>query len=394
MTIGINLIGAEVSFVATGFGKNMTKTEIQSLLEDGTTIGSILRGERMTLGKSVDDVHNELKLKVSLIEGIEANEIIGLDRPEFISGTIRTYAKYLGLNATEVLEAFRQHHGLETVKVQPQKVPQKNRHKNTAMGVGFHQQAAPKGFVDHLISGTKSFLGASPLIIATVGLVFLGVVGVRFFSSIQDLNVVPTEIKPEIVASSGIDAASLTGDGILVDNIPTINYDELYARQALSVPVVELRDGPIAQIGAKPAPSSAGGETPIEVASSLTPSEPLVSVGPIVPKVELLPLGETWVQVSTEAGNKVLESLLQPGEVIEVPLEGDINFLKAGNATQLYVRVSGEIYGPIGKDGASVVRNIPMLPTELVAAFEKITPEKMDQLQKVETSFLAKLEAQ
>ncbi len=365
---------------------------IQELIEEGNSIGGILHGERLTLGKTLDDVSNDLKIRKSDIEAIEANNVANIDRPEFASGSIRTYARYLDLDPKEVLDIYREKNGLKAVSVTPSKVPPKLRHKNTAMNIGYYnapRRSPISTFLRTLFQGALSIAPLALLIGGGATAVFFGF---KFFTSMQELQVVPTESQPSFATVAQIDATDAIAQ-VNYTEAPTINYDELYARQALSVPVITLRDGPIAEI-ATTQTTSADGEIAVEVAQIEPVSEPMVSVGPIIPKVDLLPMGEAWVQLSTDAGDTLFEKLLKPGEVVPVPIEGAVNFLKAGNATQLYVRVNGEVFGPIGQDGTSVVRNVPMLPTELKVNFESVTPERLAALQSVETSYLARLEEQ
>ena len=60
-------------------------------------LGDTMRGERATLGKSLLDVENELKIKAVYIAAIEDTDPLIFDTPGFIAGYVRSYAKYLGL---------------------------------------------------------------------------------------------------------------------------------------------------------------------------------------------------------------------------------------------------------------------------------------------------------
>lgn len=345
-----------------------------------------MRGERLTLGKTIDDVHNDLKISKAYIEAMEANTVSQLDRPEFAAGAIRSYAKYLGMDQTLAINTFKSAHGFKIEAVTPGTVSPKARHINTKMSVGFYKEPPKSGINAFLTSIFKNAVIASPLMLLILGGSVLSFFGFRFFNSIQELNIVPTESQPIMVSKLDENLVVVNQE---FDNVPSINYDHLYARQALNAPVLEMRDGPIAEISAK-----VNAVNPVVVAALEPTNEPVVTVGPIVPKVELVPFGEAWVQVSNEAGDTLLEKLLKPGEVTAIPLEGSINFLKAGNATQLYVRINGEIFGPIGKDGNSVVKSVPLLPTELKVDFAPVALERVDELQKIETEYLAELTPQ
>ena len=62
-------------------------------------LGDIMRGERATMGKSLLDVQRELKIKATYIAAIENADPTAFESPGFIAGYVRSYARYLGLDA-------------------------------------------------------------------------------------------------------------------------------------------------------------------------------------------------------------------------------------------------------------------------------------------------------
>ena len=74
-------------------------------------LGDIMRGERATLGKSLLDVQRELRIKASYISAIENCDSEAFDTPGFISGYVRSYAKYLGMCPEIVYEKFCEESG-------------------------------------------------------------------------------------------------------------------------------------------------------------------------------------------------------------------------------------------------------------------------------------------
>ena len=69
-------------------------------------LGEELRGERATLGKSLLQVQKDLKVKAAYISAIENCDIDAFPNKGFIAGYVRSYARYLNLNAEEVYERF------------------------------------------------------------------------------------------------------------------------------------------------------------------------------------------------------------------------------------------------------------------------------------------------
>ena len=377
--------------------------DIFEVLDDSTTIGSVLCGERFTLGKSLEQVSAELCIKKDYLIAIESNDMANTDRPEVMAGMIRSYARYLGYNGQQVVDVYRERHGLaakahHSLNATSSGVSASKLKPASAIKVPFSHKPNHSQTRDAFEAVLGGLIGASPVIAIACLLGFGGYVGYGFLNDLQQLDVVATESTPSTTLTS-VDTVAT------VDNIdaPSINYQELYSQQALNVPVIEHRDGPIAQIAVNLRDKvNQGLDANIDVASGglvegVEPSEgvlPVVSVGLEAPQFELIPLGEAWVQVSTESGTKEFESLLKPGQAVEIPLEGEIKLLKAGNATQLYVRMNGIIYGPIGSENTHVVKNVPLLPTEIEAVYEQVAPERIEELQEVEGAFLAKLASQ
>ena len=69
-------------------------------------LGEELRGERATLGKSLLQVQKDLKIKAAYISAIENCDIDAFPNKGFIAGYVRSYARYLNLNAEETYERF------------------------------------------------------------------------------------------------------------------------------------------------------------------------------------------------------------------------------------------------------------------------------------------------
>ena len=78
-------------------------------------LGDTLRGERATIGKSVVEVQNELKIKAAYITAIENCDPLAFDTPGFVAGYVRSYARYLNLDPDEVFHKFCSESGFATV---------------------------------------------------------------------------------------------------------------------------------------------------------------------------------------------------------------------------------------------------------------------------------------
>ncbi|HMR37676.1 MAG TPA: helix-turn-helix transcriptional regulator, partial [Paracoccus sp. (in: a-proteobacteria)] len=88
-------------------------------------LGDLMRGERATMGKSLLDVQRELRIRASYIAAIENCDISAFDAPSFISGYVRSYARYLKMNPDIVFarfcdeSGFKPPHGMSPVASGP-----------------------------------------------------------------------------------------------------------------------------------------------------------------------------------------------------------------------------------------------------------------------------------
>ncbi|MDD9921471.1 MAG: DUF4115 domain-containing protein [Boseongicola sp.] len=172
-------------------------------------------------------------------------------------------------------------------------------------------------------------------------------------------------------------------------------FDRLYRPEALDVPVMVARDGPIASID----PDSVGTLAPsrqpdlaanapatpdnlpfavpgrvddlrsvaLEDADALLP--PIQVVADATPSVSLLAVRPSWVRVTSVDGTVVFEKILDAGERFDVPLTEEPATLRAGNAGSLYFEVNGKAYGPAG-NGPEVIKNVALEPSDLTGNYQ------------------------
>ena len=70
------------------------------------SLGDEMRGERASLGKSLEDVERDLRIKVKMLTAIEDCDLTGFNNQSVIAGYVRSYAKYLGMNADDCYARF------------------------------------------------------------------------------------------------------------------------------------------------------------------------------------------------------------------------------------------------------------------------------------------------
>jgi len=355
-------------------------------------LGDVMRGERATLSKSLLDVQRELKIKASYIAAIENADLAAFETPGFISGYIRSYARYLGLEPDWAFARFCEEsgfvpaHGLAPGASGPK--PGSVQKKAAEYGDPLANPNAlfvPRGkaMFSHVEPGA---VGSVLVLLALVAAIGFG--GWSVLQEVQKVRLSPVDQAPGVVAELDpvvnlAQSNALTAEADV--SLPqTDALDRLYRPEALDVPVLVARDGPIASIDPQtvgalaglPAAASvpgsfAGVSAGIEaaVAEANADIEPAVrTVAEGAPAVEIVAVRPSWVRVSAADGSVLFEKILNAGERYAVPAMEQPPVLRAGNSGSVYFAVNGQTYGPAAP-GAQVVKNLKLSPADLTGSF-------------------------
>ncbi len=365
-------------------------------------LGDIMRGERATLGKSLLDVQRELRIKATYIAAIENTDASAFEAPSFIAGYVRSYARYLGMDPEQTFQRFCAEanfavaHGMSAEASSlrgPAPVPLRKAHKE---------------YRDPLADPNPKFLPrkqsvfshveprAIGSVLVLVGLIAgLGYGGWSVLQQIQRVKLSPVDQSPGVTAEldplAGVEPL-VTADSAVLDPVrPSAEaFDRLYRPQALDVPVIESRDGPIAAID----PATTGilaHNAPVELAEAALPlpipmQTPNVALPQVVaaaaPEVAIIAVRPAWVRVQASNGTIILEKILDAGERFPLPQSEEPATLRAGNSGAVYFAVNGETYGPAAA-GAQVVKNVKLSPDALKTSFQVADLAKDPALAKV-----------
>lgn len=366
------------------------KTQLRGYDSYRVSLGDEMRGERASLGKSLLDVQRDLRIKAAHIDAIENSNPAGIPFTGFVSGYVRAYARYLGMDEDAVLRRFCEEAGFEA---------------GAARISGPHAPATPRTMrrddLDAVIAGSRlaaasqaasvsaslgsTLRGASSLGVMIALVAGLGYGGWSVLESVQRVTFAPLPDGPEALAALP-DFDSMTRIArASVGPAPRIDAAALaavYAAQEVEPPRVDLRDGPISALDpaasgvyaaaaasadavAAPDPAFLAAlsrkAAPIAVAAAVEPAAP---AAPAPAGVALVVDAEAWVRVRNATGAVVHEALMRPGQRWRAPGDAAGFTLRAGNAGGVFVEVDGALYGPIGKPGG-VVSNV-LLDAEAV----------------------------
>ncbi|UWQ61303.1 DUF4115 domain-containing protein [Leisingera caerulea] len=347
-------------------------------------LGDVMRGERATMGKSLLDVQRELRIKASYIAAIENSDPSAFDTPGFIAGYVRSYARYLNMDAEQAFQDFCQEsgfsvaHGMSAEASSRTKAGTAPAAKST--GLGGDAFASPN---TPFIPAPSSFLsqiepravGSLMVLTALIGGITYG--GWAVLKEVQQVQFAPVDQTPAVLAdldplsSAVLDVAEGSQD-------PAAEaLDRLYRPQALDVPVLVARDAPISTLDPSTIGNFAAPELPsVALAeASMSYEEDALSqpvpqvVAEAAPGVEMVAVRPSWVQVTAADGSVILETIMDAGQRFEVPMTEDAPRLRTGESSAIYFAVNGEHFGPVGARG-QVSKNIELSMEAITGRFE------------------------
>lgn len=347
-------------------------------------LGDLMRGERATMGKSLLDVQRELKIKAAYIAAIENADPTAFDTPGFIAGYVRSYARYLKMDPDWAFDTFCNESGFATAHGMSAEAsaakPVRNADRN-AMGKDiFASSATP-----FIPAGEAMFSRIEPAALSSIFVLVallggLGYGGYTVLQEVQRVQFAPVEQTPTVVS----DLDPLAGAANIapqVDEVASFTtpspdaLDRLYRPQALDVPVLVSRDGPIASLDPNAfgalVPDSGLSEAVLAAAAAETQTfgvdaalqQALASSIQVretpVPAVEMVAVRPAWVRVRSADGTTIYEATMQPGDSFTVPQTEIPATLRVGESGAIYFAVNGVHYGPAGPNG-QVTSNVAL----------------------------------
>ena len=354
-------------------------------------LGDMMRGERATMGKSLLDVQRELKIKAAYIAAIENADPTAFDTPGFIAGYVRSYARYLGMDPDSAFDTFCEESGFVTahgMSAAASAVKPSREERLSGNGLGkdiFTGSATP-----FIPAGERMFTGIEPRAVGSVMVLIalisgLGYGGWSVLQEVQKVQFAPVEQAPTVVADVDPLAGASRPEAPLAEMASvtvmpsTEALDRLYRPQALDVPVLVARDGPIASLS----PSAVGtlatspveDATPRDFASAAAPQlEPQPQVSSVqvtdgpAPELVLVAVRPAWVRVWAADGSTLFEGILNGGDTFEIPATQDPATLRVGESGAVYFAVNGTPYGPVGPSG-TVTSNVALSVDSLTQTY-------------------------
>jgi len=344
-------------------------------------LGDTMRGERATMGKSLLDVQRDLRIKAAFIAAIENCDTGAFDTPGFVSGYVKSYARYLNMDPEDVFRRFCTESGFRVVQG----------------GMSAKASGKRAGSVDKPLSADRNpftspdtpfiptedslwrriepgAIGSTLVLLAMISGIGYG--GWAVLKEVQQVQVAPvdetpvalSELDPLVAAQQSTEDANPSPDALHTAE----SLDRLYRPQALDMPVLEARDAAIATLDPRTVGAFRTPELPPELpdvqgtGDQLAPVS-MAEIGPPIPQVleepastlRMVTVRPSWVRVSAADGTVIFEGIMNAGESYDVPATEEPPTLRAGESGAVYFAIGDQHFGPVGRSG-SVTSNIAL----------------------------------
>lgn len=379
------------------------------------TLGDEMRGERASLGRSLEDAERDLRIRARLIVAIENCDLEGFPNKGVVSGYVRSYARYLGMDPEDCYHRFCQEAGFQSPATQ---MLGDGAGGVQAPGKGFGSELARSRFaappMRHRFQARVS-LGALTSTAALLALLTgLGYGGYALLQDIQRVGFAPIPEAPAVMAEAPLIVTPVSNDSMTLPDASDYHGGGIFAAVAMPVPLEPVqqlrRDGPISaidpqtagvfvtehqeardQLGSAPRINSAddairlaemGGETALDgkiaaadlaVAADMSSATPTKFAG-----VTLHATEDAWIRVRAR-DNVIFEGVLAAGQHYELPPRIEAPVLRVGNAGGVFVFVDGVAYGPLGQRG-QIARDISLLADDVREKMPKAASDSLESV--------------
>ncbi len=319
------------------------------------TLGDKMRGERATLGKSLSDISEELKIRKEFLSAVEDCDLNGFPSPSFAAGYVRSYAEYLGLCPDECYLQFCRESGFTGLQSQfSEEVTNKpaKKNKETLLDEPFLNPYLNKKSLDYGLMSKVSGNMIASIATLTLFLGGLGYLGHSMLKEVQRVSFAPVNNTVSSLQSPTVLPQPVATAEIVTPEENDQKLAELYRPTSLETPILTPRVGPISNIN----PDELGIFATAKAAEVAV--EAPVATEATEANLRIYASEPAWVRVYNDNGAILFEKILNKGQSYEVT-QGDGLILRAGNSGAVYFALNGAYYGPVGT-GGSVVDDVKL----------------------------------
>ena len=323
-------------------------TPTQTELFEAIELGAMMREIRENLGHDLPEVAESLRIRLVYLEAIESGRLNDLPGNAYVSGFLKSYSNYLGLDGEKIVRQFKiaeAEIGSRPPLILPSPVDEGRLPTALILLVAAVIAAAAYGGWYHLSSR-----GGDPT--ETVAKL-PDDLSARLKGAANQRVPAPAQVQLD----ESIDAGTVAGpasSASVVNPTGAVSPQQM-TESAETRPALVQGSELNPQTASSPSPSAA--EQPV--------SHILSGDSADTNRIVVRAISDSYVTVRTSDNQPLFSRLMRTGDRYDVPSGSDL-FLETGNAGVLRITVDGKLMpslGPIGK----VRRNIPLNAESLMS---------------------------
>jgi cytoskeleton protein RodZ len=318
------------------------------------TVGQELRAGRLRRGDDLATVSRDLKIRKDHLEAVEEDRLENLPGRTYAIGFVRSYAGYLGLNATEMVERYKQEIS-----------GRHDDHMPTIAPVPDEQRRLPQGW--RFVAG---------IVVLAVGYGAWHLLSAG--SAPQAVPPPPSLAPPKPAAAAPQPAPPTNSDQTAVPS-PAIDNSAAAASPEPATPNASPAPAPASQSAATPSPaqpnSALAGQVPAASADASAPvgSDPgaptVYGKNNANPRVVLKAKADTHITVRGGNGTVYINRNLKAGDTYQLPNATGLT-LSTTNAGAVEMDLDGQAIGVAGGVDQSA-ESVPLDPQAIVDRFKR-----------------------
>lgn len=317
------------------------------------TVGQELRAGRLRRGDDLATVSRDLKIRKDHLEAVEEDRLENLPGRTYAIGFVRSYAGYLGLDATEMVERYKQEIS-----------GRHDDHMQTVAPIPDDQRRLPQGW--RIVAG---------IVVLAVGYGVWHLLSAG--SAPQAVPPAPSLAPPKPAAVAPPPAPAATPDQAAV---PSPAIDSSAAASTEPAPA-STAASPAPAATSQPAATPSPAQTNSALANQVPPAEVATPAaaepaGPTVygktntnPRVVLKAKGDTHITVRGGNGTVYINRNLKAGDTYQLPNATGLT-LSTTNAGAVEMDLDGQAIGVAGGVDQSA-EAIPLDPQAIVDRFKR-----------------------
>lgn len=311
---------------------------------DAAELGAIMREMRENLGHDLASVASDLRIRPVYLEAIESGRLADLPGSAYVSGFLRAYSDFLGLDGEEIARRFRM------------------------AGVDISNQTQL-----HLPSPVEEgHLPTGPILLLAAIVAAVAYGGWYYFSTpdsnpVDRIASLPAELSRMVEADSDSSSSDAPASPAAASPRETADATAPAAEAAATAPQAAPESSTPAPMASetRSADGAATDASPAAESASAAPAPTGASASPGAKRIVVRATADSFVAVLTSDDQPLFSQLMRAGDIYEVPSGAGL-ILETGNAGALEIRVDGRHIPSLGLVG-EIRRNIPLDAEKLLA---------------------------